>query len=140
MNNYKNPNASIIGVDGLMFNQATILEQDIEYEDYGVFSNNNTYSVTFNPNINRPKIKVFQQEIIKRPKLNEPPIKTYTEPCVSITENGFYLTNSKCSDPPILPPYLQKPLNEKIQGTTNETDKSPLGYYKQHKIDFNTFV
>ena len=128
MNQYRHPDAVIVGTEGQMFNQGAQIEANIDFEDYGVFTNDNTYSITFNPYYNRPKIKVIQQETVKRPKMGQRITKPSIEPPCSITENGMILRNDFVKEAPVLPPYLNKPLKEPIQGSSKEQDKGPINY------------
>lgn len=135
MNKYRNPDSSIIGAEGMGFNEGTRIEEDIEFEDYGVFTNDNTYSITFNPYYNRPKIKIHQQESVRPPKSNQHITKPSVEPPVQMTDNWQYIRNDKAPRAPILPPYLKKPAKEQIQGAMNEKDKGNIIYGPQHKVN-----
>ena len=55
----ESPQAEIVGREGMMSNEATIKNKDIQYQHFGVFSNTNSYSVTFNPFINRQPSQIM---------------------------------------------------------------------------------
>ena len=109
MNKYKNPNSNIVGSTGQMYNEATKTEKQINYNHYGIFANDNTYDVTFNPYINRPPTKKMAHYPIKPPPTNQHITKTYNEPPVSLTDGKTYLNNAASNAPLILPPFLNKP-------------------------------
>ena len=134
-NQYKNPKANINGVEGSMFNENTKIETPIKYEHYGIYSNDNTYAITFNPKINRPPIKYFDNKPVRPPPQTQHITKAINEPPISITEGGFYLRKDKAKKPPLLPPYLNKPDEEKLQGQSYDKNKGRIMYYKPNKID-----
>ena len=41
MNKYRNPNSTTVGTEGSMFNEGTKTEKNIEYNHFGIFSNDN---------------------------------------------------------------------------------------------------
>lgn len=131
MNKYRNPNSTTVGAEGAMFNEGTKTEKTIEFNHFGIFSNDNTYAVTFNPKINRPPTKYMENKPVKPPKSNQHKTKPLHEPPVSITDGGYYLKKDKAPKAPILPPYLKKPekLGE-IQGRADERNKGRIGYFK----------
>lgn len=136
MNKYKNPNSSTVGATGQMFNEATKTEQNINYNHFGIFANDNTYAITFNPYINRPPTKYIQHIPVKPPPTDEHITKTYNEPPTSLTDGRQYLNNSKSKPPPLLPPYLNKPEDlGVIQGNTDERNKSNIIYNKPININ-----
>lgn len=133
MNKYRNPNSSIVATEGAMYNEGTKMEKKIDFNHYGIFSNDNTYAVTFNHKINRPPIKYFQNIPVKPPPSNQHITKPLHEPPVAITDGGYYLRKDKAKKAPELPPYLKKAekLGE-IQGKANEKNKGRIYYYKPH--------
>lgn len=135
MNRYRDPNATTIGVEGTMFNQATRVEKQVDFNHFGIFSNDNTYAVTFNHNINRPPTKYTVDKPVKLPPSNQHITKPIVESATSITDGGYYLVNNKTKQPPLLPPYLKNPekLGE-IQGRAYEKDKSNLIYSNPQMI------
>lgn len=135
MNRYKDPNSSTVGAEGTMFNQATRTEKQIDFNHFGIFSNDNTYAITFNPYINRPPTKYMVDKPVKPPHSKQRTTKPTVEPATSITDGGYYLKNDKTKEPPLLPPYLNKPekLGE-IQGRAYEKDKANLIYTNPQKI------
>ena len=141
MNRYKDPNSSTVGAEGTMFNQATRTEKQIEYNHYGIFANDNTYAITFNPYINRPPTKYMADKPVKPPPSNQHITKPTVEPATSITDGGFYLKNNKTKKPPLLPPYLNKPeeLGE-IQGRAYEKDKAQIIREPNRKVKFETIL
>lgn len=124
MNRYRSPYSDIVGTSGQMYNEATKTERVINYNHYGICVNDNTYAVTFNPYINRPPTTVTQQDVIKLPRHNEHITKTYNEPPAGFTENNVYIASASVESPPLLPPYLNEPLEEVIQGKTDAEDSA----------------
>ena len=98
MNRYRDPNSSTVGAEGTMYNQATRTEKTLNYNHYGIFANDNTYAVMFNPYINRPPTKYMTDKPVKPPPSKQHITKPTTEPATSITKQ-----------PPLLPPYLTNP-------------------------------
>ncbi len=138
MNKYRNPNSTTVGTEGAMFNEGTKTEKHIDFNHYGIFSNDNTYAVTFNQNINRPPTKYFENKPVRPPKSNQHVTRVSVEPPVSLTDGGYYLKNDKTKKPPILPPYLKKPEDPNIiQGKAEEKNKGNIYYYKPTKIKEN---
>ena len=135
MNRYRDPNSSTVGAEGTMYNQATRTEKTLNYNHYGIFANDNTYAVMFNPYINRPPTKYMTDKPVKPPPSKQQITKPTTEPATSITDGGYYLKNNRTKKPPLLPPYLTNPedLGE-IQGRAYEKDKSNIMYTKQQKV------
>ena len=135
MNRYRDPNSSTVGAEGTMYNQATRTEKTLNYNHYGIFANDNTYAVMFNPYINRPPTKYMTDKPVKPPPSKQQITKPTTEPATSITDGGYYLKNNKTKKPPLLPPYLTNPEDlGAIQGRANEKDKSNIMYTKQQKV------
>lgn len=135
MSNYRNPYSKTVGAEGTMFNENTKTEMQVDFNHYGIFSNDNTYAVTFNPKINRPPTKYFQDKPVKPPPSNQHITKPLHEPPVSITDGGYYIKKDKADKPPLLPVYLKKPENlGEIQGIANEKNKGNIGYYKPQKL------
>ena len=136
MNNYKNPNSKSIGIEGAMYNENMKTEKDVVFNHYGIFSNDNTYAVTFNHKINLPPTKYFENKPVKQPPSNQHITKPLHEPPVCITDGGYFIRKDKASKPPELPPYLKKPekLGE-IQGKANEKNKGRIYYYKPQKLN-----
>ena len=133
-NNYRSPDTEIVGREGQMFNEATLTDRTIEFEDFGIFANDNTYPVTFNPMYNRPKTKNLEYEDVRRPLLGERTTRPVNEPPVALTDGMFYLNNAQCKPPPVLPPYLQKPEDlAKIQGLAREYEKGNIIYGPTHE-------
>ena len=121
MNKYVNPNATTIGGEGMAWNEGTQIDKQIEFNHYGIFSNDNTYAITFNPYINRPPTKYLQQQTTKPPHTNQRITKINVEPPSSLTDGNQYIVNDKVNNPPLLPPYLQKPENlGEIQGISQK--------------------
>ena len=135
MNKYKDPNSSIVGTDGTMYNQATRTEMQIDYNHYGIFANDNTYAITFNPYINKPPTKQMLDKPVKPPPSKQHITKPTVEPSTSFNDALIYIKNNKTKKAPLLPPYLKKPedLGE-IQGRAYEKDKSNIIYTKSQKI------
>lgn len=137
MNKYKNPNSTTIGTTGCMYNESTTTNEDVEYNHYGIYSNDNTYAVTFNPHINRPPTKNMPHYPVRPPPTDEHMTLTQNEPPVSMTDGMHYLNNATTLPPPLLPPYLNKPQDlAAIQGLANERDKANLIYTKPANISF----
>ena len=135
MNNYKNPYSKTVGTEGAMFNEATKTEMQVDFNHYGIFSNDNTYAVTFNPKINRPPTKYFQDKPVKPPLSNQHITKPLHEPPVTITDGGYFIKKDKAEKPPLLPVYLKKPENlGEIQGRADEKNKGNIHYYKPQKL------
>ena len=131
MNNYKNPYSTTVGTEGAMFNENTKTEAKIDFNHYGIFSNDNTYAVKFNPNINRPPTKYFTDKPVKPPPTNQHITKGLHEPAVAITDGGYYIKKDKANSPPLLPVYLNKPEDlGQIHGLSNERNKGRIYYYK----------
>ena len=136
MNKYRSPNSTTVGTAGQMVNEGLKTEKQINYPHYGIYSNDNTYAVTFNPYMNRPPTKMFSHYPIKSPPTNQRITKTYNEPPVSITENNVYLSNAASKESPILPPYLNEPEdNSVIQGLSEEKNKDQIDYIEPITID-----
>lgn len=132
-NNYKSPQTEIAGREGYMYNQATITDRVIKYPHYDIFSNDNTYAVTFNPFLNRPDTKIWEHETVKLPRPLEHTTKPLHEPPVVITDGKYYMHLPKAEAPPLLPPYLKQPEDlGKIQGLTREKDKGNVIYGPTH--------
>ena len=132
-NNYKSPDTEIAGREGQMYNEATITDKTIEFNDFGIFANDNTYAVSFNPYFNRPKTKYIENKPVRRPPTKEHRTKTYNEPPVSMTDGMFYLNNAYAKPPPVLPVYLKKPEDlARIQGLANESNKGNIIYGPTH--------
>ena len=131
MNKYGKPNSTTVGAEGTMFNEGTKTEKTIEFNHFGIFSNDNTYAVTFNQRINRPPTKYMENKPVKPPKSNQHNTRPLHEPTVSITVGVYYFKKDKAPKAPILPPYLKKPekLGE-IQGRADERNKGRIGYFK----------
>ena len=141
MNKYGSPNSNAIGTTGQMYNENMKTEKYINNKHYGIFSNDNTYAITFNPYINKPPTKLMIDKPVKLPPSNQHITKTYNEPPSSLTDGKQYLHNAKSKKPPLLPPYLTKPedLGE-IQGRANEKDKGNVIYGPTNKVKFETFL
>ncbi len=141
MNKYRNPDSSIIGAEGEMFNEGTKTEHTIGFNHFGIFSNDNTYAITFNPYYNRPPIKYMENKPVRPPKSNQHRTKPLHEPPVSITDGGYYLKKDKAPKAPILPSYLKKPEKiGEIQGKANEKDKGNVIYGPQHKVKIENII
>ena len=141
MNKYKNPNSTTIGVSGCMVNENMRTEKQINYNHYGIFANDNTYAVTFNPFINRPPTKHMTHYPIKPPPANQHITKTYNEPPVSLTDGKVYLNNATSNPPPLLPPHLNKPEDlAAIQGLANEKNKGRVQYGPTHIVNQKNIV
>lgn len=141
MNNYKNPYSTTVGTEGAMFNEGTKTEQKIDFNHFGIFSNDNTYAVTFNPKINRPPTKYFTNKPVKPPPTNQHITKTYNEPPVSLTDGKAYLNNATSNPPPLLPPHLNKPEDlAAIQGLANEKNKGRVQYGPTHIVNQKNIV
>ena len=139
-NDYRSPHAEIVGREGMMFNEATMKNKDIEFQHFGVFSNTNTYSVTFNPFINRPPTQIIEHdEPVRFPDTREHITKPLHEPPVSITDGGFYRHIGQHDKPvPLLPKYLKKPEPPAMQGRAREYNKQDIRYGPtQHVITQN---
>lgn len=138
---YKNPNSNIVGTSGQMYNEATKIEKNINYEDFGIYTNDNTYAVTFNHSINRPATKQLPEVKIKPPTTSQQVTKTFNEPPVALTENKIYFNNSSVKKPPLLPPYLNKPEDEGlIQGRTNGFNNGNIVYNHKNTINYKNLV
>ena len=136
MNKYKNPNSTAVGTAGQMVNENMKTEKQINYQHYGIFANDNTYAVTFNPQINRPPTKHMTHYPIKPPPTNQLITITYNEPPASLTDGKAYLNNATSNTPPIIPPYLNKPEDlATIQGLADEKNKGRIDYYKPITVD-----
>ena len=141
MNKYKNPNSTTVGVSGCMVNENMRTEKQINYNHYGIFANDNTYAITFNPYINRPPTKQMTHYPIKPPPTNQHITRTYNEPPVSLTDGKTYLNNAASNAPPILPPFLNKPEDlATIQGLADEKNKGTIQYGPTHTINQTNIV
>ncbi len=142
MNKYRSPNTKIVAGDGLMYNQATKIEKDIKYQHYGIYSNDNTYAVTFNPYINRPPTKFMQTESVRMPPSDQHITKPVCEPPVALSDSRMYLNNAQARPAPVLPPYLNKPEDlGRIQGLCDKRLKEyviygPTTTIKTQKIQY----
>ena len=123
-----------------MFNEGTKTEHTVGFNHFGIFSNDNTYAVTFNPYYNRPPMKYMENKPVRPPKSNQHRTKPSIEPPVQMTDNWQYLRNDRAPKAPILPPYLKKPLKEPIQGAMNEKDKGRVIYGPQHKVKIENII
>lgn len=77
LSNYRSPHSTVIGGEGHMYAEAMKTDRVINYQDYGVFANDNTYSVTFNPYYNQPKTVVHVNPPVRPPHTNQRVTKTY---------------------------------------------------------------
>ncbi len=128
-NDYKSSNAEIIGREGMMFNEATLKKYEIPYRDFGILSNDNTYAVSFNPNVNRHEHTFFEFKPVRFPPTDEQTTRTLNEPPVGLTDGMAYIKQDYVKPPPLLPPYLNKPESPiKLQGSASEQDKAPIVY------------
>ena len=126
-NNYKSPSSEIVGREGQMYNEATITDQNIDFQDFSIFANDFTYPITFNPYLNRPKTKYIEHKPVRNSLYNQHITKQLHEPPVSMTDGMFYLHNDAAKPPPILPPYLNHPEQlGKVQGLANEQNKANI--------------
>ena len=134
-NNYKSANSEIVGREGQMYNEATETNKQIKYQHYGIFTNTNTYAVTFNPMINRPETKYIENKPVRRPPEKQHMTKGLHEPPVSMTDGQYYIHHGHIKAPPLLPPYLKKPekLGE-VQGLAYEKNKGNVIYGPKHKV------
>ncbi|KAK8836401.1 hypothetical protein M9Y10_039744 [Tritrichomonas musculus] len=142
MNKYRQSNTTIVGASGQMYAEGAKHDRNINYTHYGIFANDNTYAVTFNPRYNRPPTKIIEQKPIKQPPSNQYITKPLHEPPTSITEAKFYLNNATADKPPLLPPYLNRPEDLGIiQGLANEKNKGNIEYGPAHKniITYNIY-
>lgn len=141
MNNYKNPESTTVGTEGTMFNENMKREKEVDYNHYGIFSNDNTYAVMFNPRINRPPIKYFENKPVRPPPSKQHITKPLHEPPVAITDGGYYLRKDKAPKTPKLPPYLKKPekLGE-IQGLACEKDKANVIREKNYTLKTENII
>lgn len=136
MNKYKSPISTTFGTTGCMYNESTITMKDIEYNHYGLYANDNTYAVTFNPHINRPPTTYIPHNPVRPPQTNEQMTITQNEPSVSMTDGMHYLNNATSKPPPYLPPYLNRPDDQPtIQGLADEKNKANLIYFKPHNVN-----
>ena len=134
-NDYRSVFSEIVGREGMMYNEATIKKKDIKFQHFGIFSNDNTYAVTFNPYINRPETKVFEHKPVRRPPTNQHITDHKHEPPVSMTDAKYYIHTGRAKTPPVLPKYLKKP--EKygnVQGRAHEKEKGNVIYGPEHKV------
>lgn len=142
MNNYRSPETEIVGREGQMYNEATITDHNIEFNDFGIFANDNTYAVSFNPYYNRPKTKYIEQKPVRRPPWNQHRTKTYNEPPVSMTDGMFFMKNDSVKPPPLLPVHLKKPQDlARIQGLAKEHNKGNIIYGPTHTntVSYNIY-
>lgn len=134
-NDCRSPQAEIVGREGMMFNQATMKKKDVPYQHFGIFSNDNTYAVTFNPFINRPPTtKIQPSKPVRFPDTQEHTTKPVNEPPVSMTDGGFYRHVGKVKPAPLLPVFLKKPEKPQIQGRAQEEDKGNIIYGPTQRI------
>lgn len=142
MNKYRNANTTIVGGEGMMYNQATEIVKKVDYPHYGIYSNDNTYAVTFNPQINRPPTQIIQSEVVKPPHTNQHITKPVCEPPVALSDSRMYLNNAQARPAPVLPPYLNKPEDlGRIQGLCDKRLKEyviygPTTTIKTQKIQY----
>ncbi len=134
-NDYKSSNAQIIATEGMMYNEATLKKLRIHYEDYGILSNDNTYAVKFNPNINRHDHIFFEDRPVRLPPIEEHHTRTSAEPPVAMTDSKSFIKHDYVKPPPLLPPYLNKPESPiQLQGKANEPDKGSVVYGPKRQI------
>ena len=132
---YKSPHSTITGGMGYMWNEATVRKIKIPYEDYGIYSNDNTYAITFNEKLNRPPMWKTDEKIIRYPSTKQRETKTYFEPPVSMTDGRFFVKSDKCQKTPVLPVYLKKPEDlGRIQGLTKNGIQEYVIYGPTHTI------
>lgn len=135
MNNYRSVNASIRGVPGCMYNEATETIKIGKFEDFGIYTNDNTYAVTFNYNLNRPPTKYYQTIPVRYPSTNQHQTKKIREPPVDLTDGKQYIRFDRVKPAPLLPPYLKKPEDlGKIKGLAREMNKGTVIYGPTHKV------
>ena len=142
MNKYRPANTTIVGASGQMTGEGAKHDRTIDYNHFGIYANDNTYAVTFNPHYNRPPTKIIEQKPIKQPPSNQHITKPIVEPPTSMTDGKVYLNNATANKPPLLPPYLNKPEDlARIQGLANEKDKGNIKYGPAHKntITYNIY-
>mgnify|MGYP001104307027 CR=1 FL=1 len=140
-NNYKSANSEIVGREGMMYNEATEKIKVINYPHHGIFSNDNTYAITFNVELNRPPTKFKEHKPVRPPHSNEHRTKGLHEPPVGFTDNFQYLHYDRVKPPPLLPPYLKKPEDlARIQGLSNEPNKGEIIYGPTHRVNVSNIV
>lgn len=140
-NKYKSPFSEIVGREGEMYNEATMTNPNLHFQHFGIFANDNTYAVTFNPLINRPFTKIMEHKPVRPPPTNQHITKPICEPPVSMTDSQFYLNNAKAITPPILPPYLKMPQDlARIQGLAKENNKGSIIYGPTHTVTTNNII
>lgn len=127
-NRYRSPNSTITATTGQMWNEATRTERNVNFNHYGIFSNDNTYPVTFNPYVNRPPTRIIENKPINLPPAKQHITKPTIEPPVSLTDSLQYMKNDYAKPPPLLPPYLSKPSKEVMQGATDERNHLQIAY------------
>lgn len=131
-----------VGAEGTMFNENVKIEKEMEqFNHYGIFSNDNTYAVMFNPKINRPPMKYFDNKPVRPPPSKQHITKPLHEPPVAITDGGYYLRKDKAPKAPELPVYLKKPekLGE-VQGLAQEKEKGRVIYGPTKKVKITNIV
>ena len=134
-NDYKSPNAEIVGREGVMYNENTEKVRFIKGKHYGIFSNDNTYAVTFNPKVNLPPTIVRENKPVRPPPTNQHTTKGLHEPPVSLTDGKHYIHHGYVKKPPLLPPYLKKPEDlARIQGLADENNKGSIIYGPKHSV------
>lgn len=99
LSNYRSPNSTVIGGEGHMYGEAMKTDRSINYQDFGIFANDNTYAVTFNPFFNQPKTEVHVNPPVRPPPTNQRVTKTFNEPPADITDNGMYVKNPTATMP-----------------------------------------
>ncbi len=140
-NNYKSSNVEILGREGMMYNEATEKIRNINYPHHSIFSNDNTYAITFNVEMNRPPTKYKEHKPVRQPSTNEYRTRGLHESPVNLTDNLQYLHYSKCKPTPLLPPYLKRPEDSaRIQGLANESNKGSIIYGPTRRVNVSNIV
>lgn len=138
-NDWKSPYSENIATEGLWYNHNTVKKKVIHFPHYGIYTNDNTYAVTFNPMMNRPETVVYEYYPQRPPHTGEHKTKPEHEPPVCISDSGKYIhQGGKVKDGPKLPPYLKRYDKPEIQGRAMEYNKGSIKYGPtQHLVTQN---
>ena len=118
-----------------MYNQATQIVQKIDYPHYGIFSNDNTYPVTFNPYKNRPPTEIIQRDVARPPHTSERMTKPFCEPPVDLSDARMYLHHATSKPAPVLPPYLNKPQDlGQVQGVCDKRMQEYIQFFPPYPV------
>ena len=127
-NKYKSVNSVIVGAEGKMHNENTQTIKNISKLDCGLFANDNTYAITFNPYLNQPDYKIIPEEHKKLEKTRQHITKPLNEPPTIITDNGKFIRKTHLPPTQFKPKYQKRENKNMIQGTCSEVFNTNIIY------------